>query len=150
HSALFSQDQSTVIFGDEIIFGNCNDGSGSGQLWFYHRATGGFQSSFQIPRNQAGAYCSAHLFNNISTNRRDVLIASWYAGGVTVVDFTNRSSPSEIGFYDIVGNSVWSAYWYNGFIYGNDIPRGFDIYLLSDRARAGARKVPALNPQTQY
>jgi hypothetical protein len=150
HSALFSQDRSTVIFGDEIIFGNCNDGSGSGQLWFYDRATGGFQSSFQIPRNQGGEYCSAHLFNNISTNRRDVLVASWYTGGVTVVDFTDRSNPSEIGYYDIPGNSVWSGYWYNGFIYGNDIPRGFDIYLLSDPARAGARKVPALNPQTQY
>jgi hypothetical protein len=149
HSGLFSQDRSTVVFGDEIISGNCNDGTGSGQLWFHDRSTGALQSSFQIPRDQGGAYCSAHLFNNIPTDAGDFLVASWYTGGVTVVDFNDRSDPSEIGYYDIPGNNVWSAYWYNGFIYGNDISRGFDIYLLSDPARAGARKVGGMNPQTQ-
>jgi hypothetical protein len=149
HSALFSRDTSTVVFGDEIISGHCNDGTGSGQLWFHDRSSGALQSSFQIPRDQGGAYCSAHLFNNIPTDSGDFLVSSWYAGGVTVVDFNDRSAPTEIAYYDIPGNSVWSAYWYNGFIYGNDIPRGFDIYLLSDRVRAGARRVGALNPQTQ-
>jgi hypothetical protein len=150
HSALFSEDTSTVIFGDEIIFGSCDDGTGSGQLWFYERGSGAFQSSFQIPRAQPGQYCSAHMFNNIPTDKRDVLVAAWYAGGVTVVDFTNRSAPAEIGYYDISGNSsFWSAYWYNNFIYANDIPRGFDSFLLSDSARAGAKRLPHLNPQTQ-
>ena len=32
--------------------------------------------------------------------------------------------------------------------YGND-ERGVDVYLLSDRARAGAVKLDTLNPQTQ-
>ena len=40
HSALFSEDRHTVIFGDEIIVGTCNDGTGSGQLWFPSRRTG--------------------------------------------------------------------------------------------------------------
>lgn len=34
-------------------------------------------------------------------------------------------------------------------IYANDINRGVDIFLLSDKARSGAQKLPYLNPQTQ-
>jgi hypothetical protein len=44
---------------------------------------------------------------------------------------------------------MWSSYWYNGHIYGNDILRGVDIFLFSDQARAGAVKLDHLNPQTQ-
>jgi hypothetical protein len=150
HSALFSEDEETVIFGDEIISGSCDDGSGSGQAWFHAIGTGATQGSFQIPRPQPGQYCSAHMFNNIPTPMGDILVAAWYAGGVTVVDYGDRANAKEIGYYDISGNSsIWSAYWYNGFIYGSDIPRGFNTYLFSDRARAGAKKVAELNPQTQ-
>jgi hypothetical protein len=151
HSALFSHDRATVVFGDEIITGNCNDGTGSGQLWFHNRESGQRLSSFQIPRDQGGAYCSAHMFNNIPGIRRDVLVAAWYNGGTTVVDFTDRADPTEIGFYDPANqvSGAWSSYWYNNFIYSNDITRGFDIFLLSDPIRAGADKLPFLNPQTQ-
>jgi hypothetical protein len=38
---------------------------------------------------------------------------------------------------------------YNGHIYGNDILRGVDIFLLSDNARAGAVNLDHLNSQTQ-
>ncbi|NIN67497.1 MAG: hypothetical protein GTO63_22900 [Anaerolineae bacterium] len=58
----------------------------------------------------------------------------------------------EIGYYDPQvpsPASVWSTYWYNGFIYSNDIPRGFDIFLLSDDARAKTRKLDTMNPQVQ-
>lgn len=150
HSVLFSEDESTVVFGDEIVSGSCDDGTGSGQIWFHSTATGAKEGSFQIPRPQPGQYCSAHMFNNISTTKSDVLVAAWYAGGVTVVDYNDRSNAREIGYYDIAGNSsIWSAYWYDGFIYGSDIPRGFNVYLFSDQARAGARKLGELNPQTQ-
>lgn len=47
------------------------------------------------------------------------------------------------------GGSAWSRYWYNGHVYANDIVRGVDTFLLSDSARAGARKLPYRNPQTQ-
>jgi hypothetical protein len=74
-------------------------------------------------------------------------VAAWYGGGVSVVDFGDRSSAKEIGWYDIPGNGIWSAYWYNGFIQRSDIPRGHNIYLLSGNARAGAKKVSEMNPQ---
>jgi len=149
HSALFSEGGDTVIFGDEIIFGSCDDGTGSGQLWFHDRMTGATQSSFQIPRPQPGQYCSSHLFINIPGVRGDVLVASWYAGGTIAVDYTNRSAPTEIGYYDPANGLVWSSYWYNNFIYANDIVRGVDVFLFSDNARAGAQRLDHLNPQTQ-
>ena len=149
HSALFSEDGGTTIFGDEIISGSCDDGSGSGRLWFHSTTTGARAGSFQIPRPQPGQYCSAHMFNNIPGVAGDVLVAAWYAGGTTVVDYTNRASAKEIAYYDPAPGSVWSSYWYNGFIFTNDIVRGVDVFLLSDRARAGAKKLPYLNPQTQ-
>ena len=50
----------------------------------------------------------------------------------------------------VIGGS-WSAYWYNGFIYSNDISKGFDVLELSDKAVAGAggSKVRTLNVQSQ-
>lgn len=66
-----------------------------------------------------------------------------------MVDYTNRASPKEIGYYDPGGGSAWSSYWYNNFIYSNDIPLGFNIFHFSDPARAGADRLPYLNPQVQ-
>lgn len=151
HSALFSEDKTTVIFGDEIIVGHCFDGTGSGQLWFYDLATGNFQSSYQIPRNQGGAYCSAHMFNNVPGVKQDVLVSSWYGGGVTVVDFTDRSNPTEIGYYDPAGGSIWSAYWYNDYIYASDIPAGTRFLQFTEKSPGRERSSPfhEMNPQTQ-
>jgi len=149
HSALFSEGGDTVIFGDEIIFGSCDDGTGSGQLWLHDSGDGSLVSSFQIPRPQPGQYCSAHLFLNIPGVRGDVLVASWYAGGTTVIDYTDRSAPTEIGFYDPANGSVWASYFYNNFIFTNDIVRGVDVFLFSSKARAGADRFDFLNPQTQ-
>ncbi len=148
HSALFSEEGDTVIFGDEIIAGTCSTlADGDGQMWFHNRANGALLSSFQISRDQGGDYCSSHLFNNIPGVRGDVLVAAWYAGGTIVVDYTNRASPKEIGFYDPSGGSTWASYWYNNFIYSNDIPLGFNILKLSGPARAGADRLPTPHPQ---
>lgn len=150
HSALFSEAGDTVIFGDEIIAGTCSTlADGDGKMWFHNRADGALVSSFQIPRDQGSDYCSSHLFNNIPGVRGDFLVASWYAGGTTVVDYTDRANPTEIAFYDPSGGSAWASYWYNNFIYSNDIPLGFNILKLSDAARAGADRLPYLNPQVQ-
>src|SRR6266542_3764002 len=59
---------------------------------------------------------------------------------------------SEIGHYDVESpnqGSFWAAYWYNGFIYGSDIPNGFDSFLFSGPQRAGAQRLGHLNPQPQ-
>ena len=72
---------------------------------------------------------------------------AWYQGGVSVIDFTDTASPTEIAFFDrgpitvpqnptgLNLGGLWSTYWYNGHIYGTEIARGFDTYglLASDQ-----------------
>lgn len=150
HSAMFSNRANVVVFGDESIHKNCDDGSGSGQLWFYNRWTGKRHSSFQIPRDQDGAYCSAHLFYPVS-GARDKLVSAWYSGGVTVVDFANPAKPREVAFYDpaaitTTDRGLWAAYPYRGHVYGNGLTRGFDSYKIPEAVTADRA---GLNPQTQ-
>lgn len=158
HSATFSWDGRTVAFGDESGGGGaarCVDPEDQqGRIWFLDTTTGSLLANYKIPRSETGT-CTMHNFNFIPLPKgRDVLVASAYTAGTTIVDVDKlvggaSESDSEIGFYKPSGSNTWSSYWYNGFVYANDILRGLDIFLLSDPARAGARKLPMLNPQTQ-
>jgi hypothetical protein len=66
------------------------------------------------------------------------MVQGWYQGGVSVFDFTDSKNPVEIAFYDrgpvdeknLITAGYWSAYWYNGNIYGAEIARGVDIFRL--------------------
>jgi hypothetical protein len=157
HSATFSWDGSIVAFGDESGGGGqarCKDpDDDQGRIWFVDTATGAELTSYKVPRVEEGV-CTMHNFNFIPLRGRNVLVSSAYTAGTTVIDVDKllagaSEAEAEIGYYKPGGGNHWSSYWYNGFIYANDIGRGMDTYLLSDRARAGARKLPYLNPQTQ-
>ena len=83
-----------------------------------------------------------------------MLVSAAYTGGTTIVDVNKllagaSDTAAEVGFNRPSGALPWSSYWYNGFIYANDMLRGFDVLLLSDKARAGDRRLPGMNPQTQ-
>ncbi len=155
HSAAFTWDGKVIVFGDESESGSCSSPSErDGRLWFYSRANPpSVLGSFMIPRPQpAIEYCSVHLFNVIPGVRGYLLASSWYEGGTDIVDFTDPANAREVGYYDAqapIPSVVWSAYWYNGFVYANDIIRGFDVFRFSDSALAGGSRVPYLNPQTQ-
>jgi hypothetical protein len=55
------------------------------------------------------------------------------------VDFTDATHPFEIAYFDrgpidpkvLVLGGDWSAYWYNGYIYGSEIARGVDVFELT-------------------
>ena len=163
HSATFSWDGKTVVYGDEAGGGTqprCReqDADTLGALWFYDVASLKTMddttadpplSHFKVPRLQDAANCTMHNFNTLPIAGRNVLVSSAYAAGTTVVDFTDPAHPYEVGHHDPHGANTWSAYWYNGHIYTNDGGRGVDVMLLADKARAGAQKLPHSNPQTQ-
>ncbi len=164
HSATFSWDGKTVVYGDEAGGGTqprCREGVDAdtlGALWFYDVASLDTMdgvaaeaplSHWKVPRFQGAANCTMHNFNTLPTTKRNVLVSSAYAAGTTVVDFTDPTRPVEVGHHDPHGANTWSAYWYNGHIYTNDGGRGVDVMLLSDNARAGAKKLQHSNPQTQ-
>jgi hypothetical protein len=157
HSATFAWDGSLVAFGDESGGGGaarCTDPDDEqGRIWFVDAATGVERGSYKVPRVVPGT-CTMHNFNFLPIKGRNVLVSSAYTAGTTVVDVDRllagaSAAAAEVGFYQPSGGNTWSSYWYNGFVYANDIARGVDIFLLSDEARAGARKLPYLNPQTQ-
>ena len=77
-----------------------------------------------------------------------------YTAGTSVVDvdalFAGATeAEAEIGFLKPDNADQWSAYWYNGFIYVNDINRGFDVIELSDFEEEETEELEISNPQTQ-
>ena len=172
HSAAFSWDGRTVVFGDEAGGGTgprCRpqDADTLGALWFYDVASLDVMdgstveaplSSWKVPRDQTtpegvtqaqDPNCTMHNFNTLPMTKRNVLVSSAYAAGTTVVDFTDRRNPTEIGHHDPHGANTWSSYWYNGHVYTNDGGRGVDVMLLTDKVRSAAQRLPHSNPQTQ-
>ncbi|HEX6077589.1 MAG TPA: hypothetical protein VFZ32_20320 [Micromonosporaceae bacterium] len=158
HSASFSWDGKVVAFGDESGGGGAarcaNPDDNQGRIWFLDLESGRKLANYKIPRSETGS-CTMHNFNFVPlANGRKVLVSSAYTGGTTVVDVDRllggaSTTDAEIGHYRPSGGNAWSSYWYNNFIYANDILRGVDIMRLSDSATAGARRLDMLNPQSQ-
>ncbi|MFJ6850833.1 LVIVD repeat-containing protein [Streptomyces sp. NPDC091271] len=171
HSATFNQDADKVVFTDELGGGGaatCNDeiGPNRGADGVYDITGRGdhrklvFRSYFKIDRPQADTeVCVAHNGSIIPVKGKDLMVQAWYQGGVSVWDFTNSSKPKEIAYFErgpvstdaVTTAGPWSAYYYNGYIYSNDIAKGFDVLKLNDRRTDPAKKVrlKELNVQTQ-
>ncbi|WP_405595813.1 hypothetical protein OG741_06180 [Streptomyces sp. NBC_01410] len=171
HSATFNQKANKVIFTDELGGGGaatCNAaiGPNRGADGIYDIVGRGenrklvFRSYYKIPRHQADTEnCVAHNGSLIPVKGRDIMVQAWYQGGVSVWDFTNSSKPKEIAYFErgplsadtMMTGGSWSAYYYNGYIYSNDIAKGFDVLKLDDRRTDPAKRVrmDELNVQTQ-
>jgi hypothetical protein len=80
----------------------------------------------------------AHNGSLVPVPGRDIMVQGWYQGGVSMFDFTDGSKPVEIAYFDrgpidaknLVTGGFWSAYWYDGYIYGSEIARGLDVFRL--------------------
>lgn len=119
-----------------------------------------FRSYYKIPRMNADTEnCVAHNGSLIPVLGRDIMVQAWYQGGISVWDFTDSANPQEIAFWErgpisidrLVGGGSWSAYYYNGYIYSNDMAKGFDVLKLTDWRTWTANLVRyrELNVQTQ-
>ncbi|KJY27857.1 LVIVD repeat-containing protein [Streptomyces katrae] len=172
HSATFNEDADKVVFTDELGGGGaatCNEATGPnrGADGIYDITGTGdqrklvFRGYFKIPRHQADTEnCVAHNGSLVPVgDGRDIMVQAWYQGGVSVWDFTDSAQPKEIGYFergplttDRLGlGGSWSAYYYNGHIYSNDIVKGLDVLRLDDRRTDSAKRVrmDRLNVQTQ-
>lgn len=165
HSATFSYDGQIIVFEDEAGGGGENrcklengEPDDQGAMYFY-KLNGQFQGLFKIPR-QAPGTCTAHNYNTVpTTDGRRIAVSAWYTGGTSVIDYTDPTKPKEIAFYQAnsprngegpnVPANTWSSYWYNGFIYANDIIRSLDLFSLNDPRVETAVDLPHLNPQVQ-
>jgi hypothetical protein len=167
HSATISNDGKRVLFTDELGGGSqptCNEtvGPRRGADAIYDitdPANPRFVSYFKIPRTQTNQEnCVAHNGNLIpNTRNRDILIQSWYQGGVSVIDWTNPTKIKELAWFDrgpvdptrLVLGGFWSSYFYNGQIYGSEIQRGFDVFDIEGIRGSDKFHYDTLNAQTQ-
>jgi hypothetical protein len=147
HSATFNNDGSKVIFTDEW------GGGTRPRCRYTDPATWGADAVFDVVDRKlrfAGYFkmsaaqteqenCVAHNGSIIPVPGRDIMVQAWYQGGISVFDFTDPAAPVEIAFFDrgpldpkdLILGGYWSAYWYNGHVYGSEIARGIDVFTLT-------------------
>jgi hypothetical protein len=146
HSATFNNDGTKVVFTDEW------GGGTRPRCRVIDPPTWGGDAIFDIVDRKlkfAGYYkmpapqteqenCVAHNGSLIPIPGRDVMVQSWYQGGISVFDFTDSAHPFEIAYFDrgpidaekLVTGGYWSSYWFNGRIYAAEIARGLDVFTL--------------------
>lgn len=173
HSATFGNDGNRLLFTDEW-------GGGVGaRCRATDKPTWGANATFTLSKDRklrpAGYFklpaaqestenCVAHNGSLIPVPGRDLMVQAWYQGGISVLDFTNPHNPKEIAFFDrgplgdkLMLGGFWSAYWYNGYIYGSEIARGLDVLQLTPSDQLTQNELDAaklvvlddFNPQMQ-
>jgi hypothetical protein len=159
HSATFNNDASKVIFTDEWGGGTAprcraTDNPKWGANAIYRLQNGKLQPAgfYKLPALQtATENCVAHNGSLIPVPGRDIMVQAWYQGGISVFDFTNPARPYEIAFFDrgpvsateLLPAGHWSAYWYNGRIYGTEIARGLDVFELKPSPHLSQSEIDA-------
>ena len=147
HSASFSNDGSKVVFTDEWGGGlgaRCRPNDpikwGADAIFRLKDDKLSLASYYKLPAAQGDTEnCVAHNGSLIPVPGRDIEVQAWYQGGISVMDFTDAAHPFEIAYFDrgpidpktLVLGGDWSAYWYNGSIYGSEIARGVDVFELT-------------------
>jgi hypothetical protein len=159
HSSAWTWDGKMVAFGDEFAGATatpeCAVGSGPlGAIWFYNVADPTAPAGhWSIPQAQSpSAECTAHNFNVLPVDKRYVLNTAYYSGGTSIVEFTDPANPKQLAYYNVktgTAANTWSSYFYNGYIYANDISRGLDILRWDDPLSDRVRRLGHLNAQTQ-
>src|SRR5215467_13370604 len=146
HSASFSNSGDKVVFTDEWGGGlgarcRANDPNkwGADAIFRLKDDKLTFANYYKMPAAQPDtSNCVAHNGSLIPVPGRDIEVQAWYQGGVSVMDFTDAAHPMEIAYFDrgpidpkmLIRGGEWSAYWYNGHIYGSEIARGLDVFEL--------------------
>lgn len=175
HSATFNNDGTKVLFTDEWGGGGrprcmAHDPKTWGADVFYDIVDRKleYKGRFKIPAPQTDTEnCVAHNGSVVPVPGRDVFVQAWYQGGISVIDFTDSENPVEIAYFDrgpihedvLITGGYWSAYWYNGKIYGTEIVRGLDVLSLTPSEHLSENEIAAaaladqgdiFNPQQQF
>jgi hypothetical protein len=159
HSATFNNEGTTVVFTDEWGGGTqprCRpedpEDWGANAIFRIEDGEMRFASYYKLPAQQTETEnCVAHNGSLVPVPGRDIKVQAWYQGGISVFDFTDPENPFEIAYFDrgpIDANELtlggyWSAYWYDGYIYGSEIARGLDVLELVPSEHVTANELEA-------
>ncbi len=175
HSATFNNDGTKVLFTDEW------GGGGRPRCRAHDPLTWGanaiydivdnklvYRGHFKMPAPQVEEEnCVAHNGSIVPVPGRDIFVQAWYQGGISVIDFTDSANPVEIAYFDrgpidaevLILGGFWSAYYYDGHVYGTEIARGIDVLDLVPSDYLSANEIAAaaladeggvFNPQQQF
>jgi hypothetical protein len=174
HSTGFTWDGKYLVLGDEFggaAAGGCvgNSQVPMGAMWFYditdpeNPQEAGYWAPprvFTPPDDTEEAQrprCTTHNFNVLPMkDDRYIAVSSYYSVALSVIEFTDPSSPSELGYYlpkeSGKNPDTWSAYWYNGLIYSNDhaSKAGIRVFEMDGLSTKEVKTFKTrFNPQTQ-
>jgi hypothetical protein len=165
HSATFNNAGTKVLFTDEWGGGmqprcRASDPMNWGADAIFELSKGKLKlaSYYKMPASQTELEnCVAHNGSLIPVPGRDIIVQAWYQGGISVMDFTDAAHPVEIAYFDRGPldatkhgmGGYWSAYWYNGYIYGSEIARGVDVFKLLPSKFITQNEIDAAN-QVHY
>jgi hypothetical protein len=159
HSATFNNDGTKMLFTDEWGGGGqpkCRATDphnwGADAIFRIVDRKLVFQSYYKMLAPQTPQEnCVAHNGSLIPIPGRDVMVQSWYQGGISVFDWTDPQHPREIAFFDrgpvdstrMGDGGTWSAYWYNGVIVSSEIARGLDVLELTPSGLISQNEIDA-------
>jgi hypothetical protein len=104
---------------------------------------------FKIPRFPVqGERCTAHNGTLIPVPGKNILVQAWYDAGVSVLDFTDPSTATEIASFDPepyanpheMSSGYWSAYYYNGYVFASNMWECLDVFALEGDEFADAER----------
>ena len=173
HSATFNNDGTSILFTDEWGGGvapKCRASDpmewGANAFFTIEDNQMNFEGYYKISAPQTSQEnCVAHNGSLIPIPGRDIMVQSWYQGGISIFDWTDITNPVEIAYHDrgpvnatqatLAGS--WSVYWYNGLLVSSAIARGLDVFKLvpspylteNEIAAANTVKLDYLNAQMQ-
>jgi len=161
HSATFNNDGTKILFSDEWGGGGgpkcrATDKKEWGANAIFEIVGGKmeFRSYYKLPAVQTDKEnCVAHNGSLVPIPGRDIMVQSWYQGGISMFDWTDARHPQEIAYFDRgpvdstrMGNAgSWSVYWYNGTIVSSEIGRGLDAFALMPSRYVTRNEIDAAN-----
>jgi len=177
HSAAFTWDGEVLIAGWEPGGGGAaeceaTDPDVDKSLFFYDTddaiddgtPAGTKLGRWVLPNPQgADENCTVHNYNIVPLRSgRYVAVGGNYQAGTWVTEFTDPANPVTLGWSDPPSlgpgafcggkckiGGAWSSYWYNNFIYEDEITKGMMVFRFSGNETGGALRLSHLNPQTQ-
>lgn len=150
HNVVVSPSGRYMAVNDEAFgFHTCTENDAAdlyGSLWIYdisvpevpllagriappgHPGEQKFGSTYDLvePVNGwADSWCAAHNYNWVPGT--DIIVASWFAGGITAHDISDPLAPERIAHYMPHDGVAWSGHYYGGYMVTNDMVRGVEI-----------------------